>query len=278
MISHSISRRAVDVILQDAIQRDITTARRSTFLQILWNERYLTRAQLIARVEYRLGRNCFGTSAREDTFYRDMRVVKQAFQADGYILEYSRNKELTGYYLQGQPALSPEFKQLVRASVAEVDWRQIDIYRRLPATARFRQGSAISDAARNVVAYRIRQEHPELTMLEANRMALRSGGFETEVISDGGAALNRLAGTPPAVIMLDMHLPHVAGTTILQTIRADARFARTSVIVATADARLAGELQDQADLILLKPISVEQVREFAKRLLQRWNTTDASAV
>jgi hypothetical protein len=168
-----ISRKAVDVILQDAIQRDITTARRSLLLQILWNERYRTRAQLIARVEYRLGRNCFGTAAWEDTFYRDMRVVKKAFQAAGHILEYSRNKEHTGYYLQGQPALSTEFRQLVKASVAEVDQRQIDIYRQLPAAARFRQGSAISDTARNVVAYRIRQEHPELTPLEANRIALQ---------------------------------------------------------------------------------------------------------
>lgn len=173
MISNSISGKAADVILQDAIQRDTTTARRYILLQILWNERYLTRAQLVARVEYRLGRNCFGTSAWEDTFYRDMRVVKQAFQAAGYILEYSRNKGHTGYYLQGQPALSPEFKQLVKASVAEVNQRQIDIYRRLSVAARFRQGSAISDTARNVVAYRIRQEHPELTPLEANRMALQ---------------------------------------------------------------------------------------------------------
>ena len=173
MINNPISRKAVDILLHDAIQRDITTARRSILLQILWNERYLTRAQLIGRVKYRLGKNCFGTSAWEDTFYRDMRVVKQAFKATGYVLEYSRNKEHAGYHLQGQPALSPEFKQLVKASVAEVDQRQIDIYHRLSAAARFRQGSAISDTARNVVAYRIRQEHPEVTPLEANRMALQ---------------------------------------------------------------------------------------------------------
>ena len=172
-MDNRVSRRAIDVILHDAMQRDITTARRSLLLQILWNERYLTRAQLMARVEYRLGRTCFGTSAWEDTFYRDIRVVKKAFQAAGYILEYSRNKELTGYHLQGQPALSPELSQLIKASVGEVDPRQIDIYRQLPAATRFRQGSALSDTARNVVAYRIRQEHPELTPLEANRMALQ---------------------------------------------------------------------------------------------------------
>jgi len=173
MVNIALSRKSIEVILYDAMQRDITTARRATLLQILWNERYLTRAQLIARTEYRLGRNCFGTSAWEDTFYRDMRVVKQAFQAVNYLLEYSRNREQPGYYLHGQPALSPEFKQLVKASAAEADQRQIDIYQHLSFAARFRQGSAISDTARKVVAYRIRQENPELTPQEANQMALQ---------------------------------------------------------------------------------------------------------
>jgi len=173
MINNALSRRFIDVILNDAMQRDITTARRVTLLQILWNERYLTRAQLIVRTEYRLGRNCFGISAWEDTFFRDMRVVKQAFQAAGYVLEYSRDRKNKGYYLKGQPALSPEFSQIVKASVEEVDQRQIDIYRQLSAADRFRQGCSISDTARNVVAYRIRQENPELTVLEAYRLALQ---------------------------------------------------------------------------------------------------------
>ena len=169
----SFSRTSFEVILHDAMQRDITTARRAALLQILWNERHLTRAQLIARVEYSLGRNCFGISAWEDTFYRDMRLVKQAFQAANYQLEYSRNKGEQGYFLRGQPTLSPEFKQMIKASSAEVDPRQIDIYRQLSPAARFRQGCAISDTARNVVAYRIRQENPELTVQEATRMALQ---------------------------------------------------------------------------------------------------------
>lgn len=169
----AISRTAMEVILQDAIQRDITTARRTFLLQILWNERYLTRAQLIVRVAYRLGRNCFGASAWEDTFYRDMRVVKQAFQAAGYILEYSRNNEQPGYHLRGQPALLPEFRQMVKASAAEADQRQIDIYNKLSFVARFRQGCGISDTARKVVAYRIRQDNPKLTPQEASQIALQ---------------------------------------------------------------------------------------------------------
>jgi hypothetical protein len=161
-----------DAILRDATQRDITTARRVALLELLWNERYLTRAQLIARVELRLGRGCFGSAAWQDTFYRDMRVVKRALDVAGYPLLYSRNRKQSGYYLQGQPALSPEFKQIVRTSAVEVDQRQIDIYHKLSPADRFHQGCSISDTARKVVAYRIRQENPKLSKTEANRLAL----------------------------------------------------------------------------------------------------------
>jgi hypothetical protein len=68
--------------------------------------------------------------------------------------------------------LSPEFKQILRTSATEVDQRQIDIYRNLSLADRFHQGCSISDTARNVVAYRIRQENPKLSKTKANRLAL----------------------------------------------------------------------------------------------------------
>jgi hypothetical protein len=162
-----------DAILEDAIRRDITTARRLALLEILWHERYLTRSQLIARVELRLGKNCFGISAWEDTFYRDMRFVKRTFEVAGYRLLYSRQKQQPGYHLDGQPALSAEFKQVLKNSAAEVDQRQIDIYHKLSFAERFQQGCSISDTARRVVAYRIRQENPRLSVAEASQMALQ---------------------------------------------------------------------------------------------------------
>lgn len=168
-----LPRKLIEAILHDAMRRDITTARRAILLQILWNERYLTRAQLIVRVEYILGKGCFGNSAWEDIFYRDIRMVRQAFQAENYILEYSRSKQSLGYYLKGQPALSPEFQQMIKSSAGEVDPRQMDIYESLSPADRFRQGCVISDTARKVVAYRIQQENPNLTFQEANRMALQ---------------------------------------------------------------------------------------------------------
>ena len=155
-----------ETILHCRQHRDITTARRAALLEILWNERYLTRSQLIASVEFRLGKNCFRILAWEDTFYRDMRFVKQAFEAAGYQLVYSRKKQQPGYYLDGQPALLSEIKQVLKGSAAEVDQRQIDIYRKLSFAERFHQGCSISDTARKVVAYRIRQENPKYHSLK----------------------------------------------------------------------------------------------------------------
>jgi hypothetical protein len=75
--------------------------------------------------------------------------------------------------LKGQPPLSAELQQVIRNAAAEIDSRQIQIYHRLTPAERFRQGCSISNMARRVVAYRIRQEHPEISSLEANRLAVQ---------------------------------------------------------------------------------------------------------
>ena len=102
-----------------------------------------------------------------------MRVVKQALRVADYSLLYSRNRLLPGYYLEGEPALSAELSHVLRSSAAEVDQRQVEIYHQLSPAGRFHQGCSISDTARNVVAYRIRQENPQLSPAEANRLALQ---------------------------------------------------------------------------------------------------------
>lgn len=96
--------------------------------------------------------------------------------------------------------------------------------------------------------------------------ALRAAEYEIEIIRDGTAALERLSGTEPAVVVLDLHLPYVSGKTILHHIRADQRLAQTRVMLATADSILADTLRSEADLVLLKPISYGQLRDLAVRL------------
>lgn len=90
--------------------------------------------------------------------------------------------------------------------------------------------------------------------------------FEIETCADGKAGLERLRQTTPTIVVLDLNLPGVPGKEILQSIRADERLAKTRIILTTADERQAETLQDEADIVLLKPVSPAQLRELALRL------------
>ena len=96
--------------------------------------------------------------------------------------------------------------------------------------------------------------------------ALAEAGFETEIILEGFTGQKRLAQQQPAIIILDIHLPDISGDVILQQVRSDPRLAATLVVLATADANYAQHIQDEADFVLLKPISYVQLRQLAARL------------
>jgi len=102
---------------------------------------------------------------------------------------------------------------------------------------------------------------------ELYRRVLESGGYASEISRTGEAALARLAVTVPDVVVLDLNLPpHVSGTEVFQHIRADSRLSGTRVIVVTGHPDLADRVRDQADLVLLKPVDVNQINDFVARL------------
>jgi CheY-like chemotaxis protein len=97
--------------------------------------------------------------------------------------------------------------------------------------------------------------------------ALRGVGFEVEHVADGKIAQERLkGGTVPFLILLDMHLPHVSGGELLTKMKQDERFANTIMILTTADARMGEAYSDQADFVMIKPISFVQLRDLTGRL------------
>jgi two-component system, cell cycle response regulator DivK len=98
--------------------------------------------------------------------------------------------------------------------------------------------------------------------------ALRGVGFEVELVADGRVAEERLKnGVPPFLILLDMHLPHVSGADLLTNIiKKDERFAKTVVIITTADARMGEAYTEQVDFVMIKPISFVQLRDLTSRL------------
>jgi DNA-binding response OmpR family regulator len=108
------------------------------------------------------------------------------------------------------------------------------------------------------------EDNEDLAIIFAE--ALQAAGFDTGIIQDGETALTRLEDCVPTIIILDLHLPYVSGEDILKRIRVDERLAETRVIIATADPRMADMLKNQADLVLLKPISFGQLRDLAARL------------
>jgi hypothetical protein len=176
MVMQLIPEKAQRVLLEDATRRNRTTARRMHLLNLLWNERYLTRSELIARLEGMLGKGCFGNKAWEDIFYRDMRVVREAYWAAGYKLAYSRSKGQPGYFLRDQPRVNPEVALAIEGSIAEVDSAQIAIYQSKTPAERFRQGCMISDTARKAVTHRIQEKRPELSKGQAGRLAVGRRG------------------------------------------------------------------------------------------------------
>ena len=99
--------------------------------------------------------------------------------------------------------------------------------------------------------------------------ALRAAEFETEIILDGDTALTRLAATTPALVVLDLRLPKASGEDVLRQIRADARLAETYVMLISADPLRAESIQDEADLVLIKPVDFAQLCDLASRVRAR---------
>lgn len=92
------------------------------------------------------------------------------------------------------------------------------------------------------------------------------GDFELETCADGNTAMELLATIIPQIVVLDLHIPGTPGREILAHLRSDKRFWRTRVILTTADNRLAETLHNDVDIVLLKPVSPNQLRELALRI------------
>jgi DNA-binding response OmpR family regulator len=107
----------------------------------------------------------------------------------------------------------------------------------------------------------------DIDIAEIFGLALKTAGFEVETVHDGAVAMDRLTKMQPVLVALDLHLPNVSGVEILRAIRADERLADTPVILLTADQHLAQSVANSADLVLLKPISVDQLSTLASRLV-----------
>ena len=141
MFTHSWDEWLAELRARARVDR--AGARQSALAHLIWREAFLTRPGLITRVQDLLGRDCFGATPRA-TLRRDLLRVRAILAQAGHRLARSRR----GYFVPGRPLLDEHLQKLIAGSVAEVDPRQIAIYRRLTPAQRVWQAAHLSDGLR----------------------------------------------------------------------------------------------------------------------------------
>jgi diguanylate cyclase (GGDEF)-like protein len=91
-------------------------------------------------------------------------------------------------------------------------------------------------------------------------------GFQSEAVFHGQVALERLAHSQPDLVLLDLNLPGIPGNQILDFIRKTERLGHTKVVVISGQAHVVDGLSAQPDLVLLKPVSVDQLTGLISRI------------
>jgi CheY-like chemotaxis protein len=104
-------------------------------------------------------------------------------------------------------------------------------------------------------------------LIDVIRKALEEEGYQVKTCLESRNAVEMAQAEPPDVIMLDIVMPEVSGWEVLASLRTDAAFAQTPVIVCTAYVSEAigrmAELKgpDQHLGLLPKPFELEELLE-----------------
>ena len=99
---------------------------------------------------------------------------------------------------------------------------------------------------------------------------MKREGFETEVATDGEAALEAVARQRPDLVVLDVMLPRMNGFEVCRRLRADPEARNVKVLILTAKGReteMARGLGLGADAYVTKPFSTRDVVVQIRRLL-----------
>lgn len=97
-------------------------------------------------------------------------------------------------------------------------------------------------------------------------VALEEAGYDSRIFNEGQPALDMLASIIPALALIDLNLPQLSGEEILRQIRADNRLSEMKVAIVSADSTWANYLENEANIVLTKPVGFRQLRDLAKRL------------
>jgi DNA-binding response OmpR family regulator len=102
------------------------------------------------------------------------------------------------------------------------------------------------------------------------RHLLERRGYAVETAADGRAALARLGGTPPGLVLLDVMLPYTDGFEVIRQMRATPGWAEVPVIMLTAKAQernVVRALDAGANDYVVKPFKPEELAARVRRFL-----------
>jgi CheY-like chemotaxis protein len=113
------------------------------------------------------------------------------------------------------------------------------------------------------VAYIIEDDRDVVALF---RHVLDIAGYQTEIMLDGKEAMDRLEAVQPNIVLLDLQLPGMSGVDILSRMRSDDRMRNIPVVVITAYPIYATSLPVEPDLLLQKPVDINQLSNLVQRL------------
>ena len=122
------------------------------------------------------------------------------------------------------------------------------------------------------MAQRILVIDDEPDLVELVRVNLDRAGFQVDTAFCGREALDKLRGSPPDLVVLDLMLPDLSGNEVCREIRSDPELKRLPVIMLTAKAeevdRVVG-FELGADDYVTKPFSPRELVLRVKAILRR---------
>ncbi len=109
----------------------------------------------------------------------------------------------------------------------------------------------------------------EEALADTIRYGLEREGYEVSVVTDGRAALERFRADRPALVILDLMLPVLAGLDVCRAIRAESDVPIVIVTAKDAEADKVAGLELGADDYVTKPFSVRELVSRVRAHLRR---------
>lgn len=109
----------------------------------------------------------------------------------------------------------------------------------------------------------------EPALADILQRTLQRSGLEADVALDGRTAAALIKELAPAVVTLDLQMPHMNGMEVLKLIRSNPEFNNTKILIVSAmsDSQLQEAMNAGADGVLAKPFITSVLIERILRLL-----------